>query len=126
MTRLSFVSVLLAPWLFVLAVQGATIDVPGDYATVQEAIDAADPGDTIQVAAGKYVLDATIDFGGKAITVRGDVNDPAQVVLRWGTARGFVVDVARVALPAPRRLPRGGLGARTRLVERPRPVIRRS
>lgn len=33
---------------------GTTIHVPGDYATIQEAIDAAGSGDTIMVAAGKY------------------------------------------------------------------------
>ncbi|MFC2122570.1 right-handed parallel beta-helix repeat-containing protein [Bacteroidota bacterium] len=32
----------------------ASINVPGDYATIQEAINAAAPGDTINVAAGTY------------------------------------------------------------------------
>ncbi|MGB5925464.1 MAG: right-handed parallel beta-helix repeat-containing protein [Dehalococcoidia bacterium] len=33
---------------------GTTVHVPGDYATIQEAIDAAGSGDTIMVAAGDY------------------------------------------------------------------------
>ncbi|MDD3726430.1 MAG: hypothetical protein PHI44_04475, partial [Candidatus Ratteibacteria bacterium] len=32
----------------------ATLNVPGDYSTIQAAIDAASPGDTILVAAGRY------------------------------------------------------------------------
>ncbi len=47
---------------------GATISVPGDYGTIQEAIDGAIALDTIIVGAGTYV--ENIDFAGKAITVR--------------------------------------------------------
>jgi nitrous oxidase accessory protein NosD len=45
-----------------------TIYVPGDYATIQEAIDAASDNDTIIVAAGLYKEDVIID---KSLTLKG-------------------------------------------------------
>jgi len=51
----------------------ATIDVEadgsGDYPTIQDAIDASSNGDVIALGSGTYA--ETIDFSGKAITVRG-------------------------------------------------------
>lgn len=65
----------------------ATIDVlPGQ--SIQAAIDAAAPGDTISVAAGTF--DEDIDFGGKGVTV---VGTGATTVIR-GTGTGPVVTFA--------------------------------
>jgi hypothetical protein len=57
------------------AAYGATIKVPDEYSTIQEAIDAAVNGDNILVAPGTY---GGANFWGKNITVRSDEDgDPA-------------------------------------------------
>jgi len=50
------------------AIAATTWDVPGDFPTIQAAIDAAAPGDTIRVGPGLYV--GTVRFNGKAVTVQ--------------------------------------------------------
>ena len=53
----------------VTAPLAATINVPGDYPTIQAAVAAANPGDTILVAAGTYAVSgANIN---KALTLQG-------------------------------------------------------
>lgn len=48
-------------------VQGGIIPFPGQFATIQESIEAAGPGDTILIAEGHYY--ENIDFLGKEITL---------------------------------------------------------
>lgn len=52
----------------------AQLEVPGSYATIQAAINAASPGDTINVAAGNYSENITIT---KALTLAGPALAPA-------------------------------------------------
>jgi len=64
-----------AAFVFFTAMAGAgTINVPGDYATIQAAIDNASTGDTIQVAGGSYPETLTISTAG--ITLQGDGTYP--------------------------------------------------
>ncbi len=68
----------------------------GDYATIQEAIDFALPGETVKLLAGTYTGPGNrdISFGGKAITVRSQYRDPQICIIDAGGSaftpqRGF-------------------------------------
>lgn len=69
-----------------------TINVPGDHATIQQAIDAASDGDLILVDAGLFV--ERLDPDGKELTIRGTVDgsgDPVTIV--DGDAGGSVITI---------------------------------
>lgn len=61
----------------------ATIHVPANQPTIQAGINAANNGDTVQVANGTYTGTGnhSIRFRGKAITLKGNSDDPSKVVI---------------------------------------------
>jgi len=61
-------TLVVAPMIFASAARSAVINVPGDQPTIQDAIDIAVDTDEIVIAPGTYF--ETINFLGKAITVR--------------------------------------------------------
>lgn len=71
------------------------IHVPFDFPTIQQAIDAAQPGDSVVVAAGTYA--ENIHFGSKAITVKSE-SGQAYTILD-GTQSGSVVNMNDIAPP---------------------------
>jgi parallel beta-helix repeat protein len=68
------------------------IRVPGDYTTIQAAIDAAVSGDTVLIDDGIYtgIGNRDLDYGDKAITVRSVSGDPNRCIIDCqGLGRGF-------------------------------------
>ena len=77
------------PWAWCL-------HVPGEYSTIQSAIDAAEDGDIVLVADGTYTGSGNrdISYKGKAITVMSE-NGPESTVIdcegsEWSAHRGIL------------------------------------
>ncbi|MDH5450459.1 MAG: right-handed parallel beta-helix repeat-containing protein [Candidatus Bathyarchaeota archaeon] len=67
-----------------------TIIVPDDYPTIQEAVDAASPGDTIFIKSGLYVENIT---AGKSLTFMGEDRDEV-IVTTNETLDPFIFDIS--------------------------------
>ena len=69
-----------------------TITVPGDHPTIQQAIDASQNGDLIEVSSGTYV--EQLNPNGKQITVRGTVDPTGNpITIVDGNASGSVITI---------------------------------
>ena len=68
----------------------ATINVPGDHPTIQDAVDAAAAGDEVVVAPGNWTGsgDSVIDLLGKSITVRSSNGPGTTIIDGQGARRG--------------------------------------
>jgi len=76
-----------------IAAYGETITVPGDYPTIQAAINASVSGDTVRVSDGEYsgTDNNDIEFDGKEITLTS-VNGPLNCIIRCQeNSRGFFI-----------------------------------
>lgn len=69
---------------------GATLLVPRDYFTIQEAIDAAYDGDTVLISNGTYtgLGNKDLTYEGKAITVRSENGPESCIIDCEGDGRG--------------------------------------
>ena len=82
-----YVIIFLSVFIFSGFSYSATLHVPSEYTTIQEAIDAALDGDAVLVAPGTYI--ENIDFKGKAITVESDQGP--EITIIDGNDSGSVV-----------------------------------
>lgn len=70
----------------------STIHVPGDYTTIQSAINAASAGDTVLVAPGTYIGpdNRNLNFYGKALTLRSEQGPDVTIIDAQHLDRCFV------------------------------------
>ena len=57
--------------------RAATVNVPGDYPTIQDAVLNAPDGSAIQIAPGRYPGQVRLENGTKSLTIQGNPADPS-------------------------------------------------
>jgi hypothetical protein len=76
-------------------------NVPADYSTIQDAINAAANGDTIIVADSTYTITVAINVN-KGVTITGNVANPENVVVQYSPAstslNGFEIGAADITI----------------------------
>ena len=74
---------LLLVFLLPVMASAAVLDVPGDYTTISEAVNAAFDGDTIRLADGTYSSpdDYNVDFNSRSLTVESASGDPNSCII---------------------------------------------
>jgi len=81
---------LILGWSVAGSARAATIHVPGDYSTIQKAVDAARRGDTVRVSQGTYYENVTLKEG---VTLQGGWNKDFSK--RDRSARATVIDASK-------------------------------
>ena len=71
---------LLAALAFVGCASADTIYVPTDYPAIQQAVDAASPGDTIIVRDGIYTENVDVDGGQDHLTIKSENGSDSTIV----------------------------------------------
>ena len=79
----------------------ATIRVPQDYASIQAAVDAASPGDTIEIAPGIYTENVTVDRSISLVAAAYDQNNPRNNTVILDGAGGVVIRIGSRVVPGP-------------------------
>ena len=78
-----------------------TVRVPQDYATIQAAVNAASPGDTVEIAPGIYTENVTVDRSISLVAAAYDQNNPGNNTVILDGAGGVVIRVLGGVVPGP-------------------------
>lgn len=64
--------------------ENTIIEVPGDYQTIQSAVNSAENGDIISVDPGTYYEEVVVD---KSFVIRASSQDPSETIIEGGRRR---------------------------------------